>query len=351
MKRAVVATYCERDSYGSVYQAMAFKNALSQLGVSSFIPKLAEKINQYKLSLYVPKSPGQCIIVANRILHKKQMEKRFARTLQFIRQQVDIKTYNTYEELKEKAVGDCYIAGSDQIWHPHLCSPLFFLDFAPEGKRISYAASMGTTKIPEQKRELFYHMLKNFDKISVREADNVSVIQSGTEHPVQVHIDPTFLCERTFWEEKEIPYDIKEPYILVYPLYWDLSLNEQLKKLHRESGMKIVAVCNDWMRVYANKTLYDVGPGEFLWLIHHAEAVVTSSFHGVALSTIYNKKLAMVVNPHMPSRLNSLANLLGLKTVKITEVLDMDIAFYTHVNQKIQEEKTRSVAYLKENVE
>ena len=279
------------------------------------------------------------------------MEKRFVRTLQFIRQQVDIKAYDTYEELKEKAVGDCYIAGSDQIWHPHLCNRIFFLDFVSQGKRISYAASMGTTKIPEGKKDLFYKLLKNFDKVSVREEDNVPVIQPGVERPVHVHIDPTFLCDQNFWEEKEIPYNIKGPYILVYPLYWEPSLNAQLKTLHKESGMKIVAVCNDWMRVYANKVLYDVGPGEFLWLIHHAEAVVTSSFHGVALSTIYNKKLAMVVNPQMPSRLNNLVNLLGLKKARITEVLDMSTAFYTHVDQRIQEEKTRSVAYLKENLE
>ena len=298
----------------------------------------------------MPKSPGQCVIVANRILHKKQMEKRFARTMAFIQAQVDIDTYASYEELKEKAQADYYIAGSDQIWHPHLCNPVFFLDFAPEGKRISYAASMGTTKIPEDKKERFYQLLENFDKVSVREEDNVPVIQPGVSSDVQVHIDPTFLCEPSFWEEKEIPYDIKEPYILVYPLYWDPSLNEQLKKLHKESGVKIVAVCNDWMRVYANRFLYDVGPGEFLWLIHHAEAVITSSFHGVALSTIYNQKLAMVVNPKMPSRLNNLANLLGLEKAEITNVLNMDKGFYAQVNQKIQEEKARSMAYLTENL-
>ena len=37
-----------------------------------------------------------------------------------------------------------------------------------------------------------------------------------------------------------------------------------------------------------------VGPAEFLWLIQHAESVVTNSFHGTALSVIFQKPLRVV---------------------------------------------------------
>lgn len=350
MKKAVIATYCERDSYGSILQSLALKNVLSNIGFKSEIVKKFDSVSQEKISLFIPRSPGQCVLIATRIFKSLKIKKRFKRTLSFIKEYIDFKNYETIENLSDNLDADVYIAGSDQIWHPKLCNSVFFLEFAKSKKCISYAASMGVTDIPEENKEKFAAMLQKFKTISVREADNAEIIKDKVSAPVDVHIDPTFLCEKSFWQAKENPYKIKEPFILVYPIYWNISLNKELEELHKKTGIKIISVCNDWMRVYANEALYDVGPAEFLWLINHAEAVVTSSFHGVALSTIYNKKIAIVNNPKNPSRVGNLIDVLGLKVVPISEVLNFDTSIYKDINKKIDYEKQRSLAYLKENL-
>jgi hypothetical protein len=72
-------------------------------------------------------------------------------------------------------------------------------------------------------------------------------------------------------------------------LYWDKSLNKQIKKLKKDSGYKVIGVfTSGFNRVCCDIKLRDVGVDEFLWLVDNAEAVITSSFHGAVFSTIFD---------------------------------------------------------------
>ena len=63
---------------------------------------------------------------------------------------------------------------------------------------------------------------------------------------------------------------------------------------------------------------YALGPSEFLWLLAHAKAAFTDSFHGSVFSIIYEKPLYMFrredANNYMFSRLETL-----LSKFKLTE--------------------------------
>lgn len=49
---------------------------------------------------------------------------------------------------------DYCVVGSDQVWNPHFGNyHQFFLGFAPEEKRLSYAASISTTEIPAEEHD------------------------------------------------------------------------------------------------------------------------------------------------------------------------------------------------------
>ena len=192
--------------------------------------------------------------------------------------------------------------------------------------------------------------LKNFDSISVREEDMVPVIQKYIDKHVLQHIDPTFLISAAEWRRYENRYDIKKPYILVYALYWDRGLNDCLKKLHKKTGYQIISIQDGIRPIYANKRVLDAGPEEFLWLIDHAQAVVTSSFHGTAFSVIFNKSFYPVLNPNAPSRINSLVKTLH---IPIAATLNMLMDFspdYTKVNNYIKREKQRSIDYLRREI-
>ena len=354
MKKICVSTYCDWNNYGSILQSIGFKKMLYKLGYTSVLvqDKPAPPAN-FQASLHICKNPMANIKNIYLYAKRKKVSLKYRNSLKFMRENVDILYYNNYDVLKNNPPeADYYIAGSDQIWRPQTCHPVFFLDFVSQDKkRISYAASMGNTNMPEAKKEIFKDFINLFDYISVREKDNVKFIKETVCKETEIHIDPAFLINADQWRKYKKTYDIQGPYILLYALYWDVNLNKQLKQLHRKTGLPIVAICNGLSRIWANKKLFDVDPGQFLWLVDHAEAVVTSSFHGVAFSIIFNKKLAAVVNPKLPSRIENILQTLRVKNSSIDGLMQVNTDFYENTNKRILEEQQKSINYLKKALE
>ena len=349
MKNVIVSTYCDWDNYGSIMQSLGLKRALQSLGFES------------KIVIDHPAPPSQYIpslkISGNMVLNMRKLYaytkkdligNKYKASNKFINDNVDILYYNNYETLKNNPPeADYYIAGSDQIWRPSSCHPVFFLDFVEDkSKRASYAASMGNTKIPDEKRQIFTDFVNSFEHISVREQDNAEAIATVSDKELSVNIDPAYLLSKDEWQKYEKPYPIKKPYILLYALYWDKSFNKELKELHKKTGYDIVAICGGLSKIWANKKLFDVDPGQFIWLIDNAEAVISSSFHGVSFSLIFNKKLAAVINPALPSRITNLFASLGVKNSAITDVCSVDTSFYTNTNEIIKTKKEEALKYL-----
>ncbi len=348
MKKTYTTTYCEWNSYGSMLQALALQQAQKNIGVQNYILKATELPNvKYNL----PKLKSFYIVNIVKwlfnFINKHKTSKKYEKNNKFISENIDIEYGKSYNHiLNNPPKADSFIAGSDQIWHPDLCRPLFFLDFVKDGtNKISYAASMGKTSVPSEKKNEFARLIKNFDAISVREKDDVDVISNYTDKEIAVNIDPTFLLSKKEWRKYEKEYPIKYRYILVYSIYWDEKLNKEVQKLSRETGLKVISVSSGLDKVFAHKKLYDVGVDEFLWLIDNAEYVITSSFHGVAFSTIFNKKFSAVINPKLPSRIKSLTDLLCIPIVPMDNLSQARFN-YNEINCKICFEKDRSLTYL-----
>ena len=345
MKSVKIVTYCTCSSIGSILQSFALKTALLSKGYDSQI--FLERKKQRKFNILNPKQLCRDIF---KVLLRKKIGLANQKRMDFISEYIDTIYYDDYQNLIDIASKDkteCYLAGSDQIWHPDRCNPAFFLDFAKNKKCISYAASMGSTIVPSLKRETFVQLLENFEAISVRESECKEVIKLLTGKTSDVHIDPTFLIEADEWRTYEEQYNVKEPYILLYMIYWDESLKEKVKNLKKRTGMKVYTIKNGLSRAYGDKILYDVGIKDFLWLVDHAEYIVTSSFHGVAMSVIFNKKFSPVVNPDSPSRIENLLRTLSIPCFDIDQLDSADID-YQGINQRILEERTRSLSYLQE---
>lgn len=345
--KVCVATHCTWTSIGSMLQAYGLKYALAQLGCESFIASdLPQRVEERK----APSSLKGTASMAYDALHRASRHLAFQRGVSFINEKLTVCTFENYAALcRADLSADAYLAGSDQIWHPEALKPLFFLAFADSrAKRISYAASMGVETIRPEKREEFRRLLGNIDTISVREAECAKSIAALSGKSVSVHIDPTFLCPQEHWRSLEMPYPMKGKYILIYTIYWDAALNKKMAALHRETGLPVVAVSSHLTRAYANRRLFDVGPEEFLWLLDHAEYVVTSSFHGLALSAIFNKKVSAVINPNAPSRLTNLLRTLSLPVLQIDQLDKCAEIDYAAVNEKILSEAQRGIQYLKD---
>lgn len=351
MKRINTVTYCTWMSIGSVLQAYGLFETLKDQGYKNTI--IVETWNKVFANKKTKSFKGLVRRIFELNIQSKQ-KLAYKKRMQFINEKMEIEYLEGFKEFQDKAITDresIYLAGSDQIWQPDNCNPIFFLDFVKDSKCISYAASMGKTIVAEGKKEIFQKMINKFDYISVREEECADVIRKITEKSVEVNIDPTFLVSTERWREISDPYNIDDSYILLYMLYWDKSYNDKIKKLKKKTGLKVYAISDRLSNVYADRVLYDVGIGEFLWLVDHAEYVITSSFHGTAFATIFNKKFSTIINPKAPSRIENLTRKLSLPIVDIEDLPTTEKFNYDIINEMIEREKNKSIDYLKKVLE
>lgn len=351
-KLVAVSTFCSWASYGSMLQAYALKQMLKRIGYGSYI-LIDRPVITPQMKYRIPRSLNPLTMARGYLNYRliPAISKQYLKNTQFMRDNIDIIYYNGYQELALNYLpADYYLAGSDQVFNPNNPQPGFYFDYiADKSKLLTYACSMGTTTVAPEREAVFTERLRNFKRISVREEDNIPVLQRyNPEAEYQTNIDPTLLLTAEEWRAKEKAYPVGEKYILLYPLYWDNSLNQHIKRLKKESGLKVIGVfTSGFNRVACDEKLYDVGVDEFLWLVDHAEAVITSSFHGAVFSAIFEKKLCLVTNPEMPSRLDNLASMLEIAKCEIPDVLSQNND-YTKARETITKEREKSMAYLEE---
>ena len=351
MKEIKILTFCTYSSIGSILQALGLTKALQTVQCHGTL--WLERCNP-PLHTDRVRSLKSLITILFQALICKQRKCAHQKRLDFIAAHISTeeRAYDdTLPQIAQHSDAVCFLAGSDQIWNPRLCNPAFFLDFADGKKRISYAASMGVTEVPAENEALFRRLVNNFDCISVREQECADVIRRYTDREISVHIDPTFLVSADEWRTYEETYPIRQPYILLYMLYWDNSCKEKIQELKKKTRLPVYAIADGLSRVRADRFLFDVGVGEFLWLIDHAEYVVTSSFHGTAFSIIFNKRFAAVANPSAPSRIHHLVRLLEIPHTDIAELPDAALPDYDEVNRRICQQRDISLQYLKQATE
>ncbi len=339
MKKVFIVTYFTWRNYGAVLQATALNQYLIQMGYDAQLIDYRLQDAKAKIFLSWKSKLRHKVLDLLEKKRRRQTEKFLWKNIKFT------KPYKKMVQLKEIDCSEnCFIAGSDQVWNPNLCNNYFFLDFVHQGRKLSYAASMGQSTIPAENESIIKDYLKGMSALSVREKDAQITLQNLLNRDIEVHIDPTMLLPLEFWKRMESPYPIGKPYVLVYPLYWDQKYNLLLKRIHQEEGLEIVAVGIN-PNVFCTKRIIDADPGQFLFLIHHADRVVTSSYHGTIFSLLYHKKVGLVVNPVHPTRIDNMLEKFDMILLKETWFSDWDVSDF---EDKLVQERERSKQYLKE---
>ena len=249
---------------------------------------------------------------------------------------------------------DYFIAGSDQVWNPHydFVGTSDLLAFAKPEQRVSYAASFGVDEIPDEKKEVYAENLRQFKALSVREKRGAEIIKELIGRDAQVVLDPTMLLTSEQWSkvEKNSKFSPKKKYALVY------SLGE--KSVDFENAINLYG---KEMEIFDIRTLQKngreiaVGPAEFLYLIHHAELILTDSFHASVFSILFHKRFIAFKRPgiDMSSRIISLANTIGAED-KLDSDNNLDCSKrmdYKAVDLLLCTERKKSIDFLKKALE
>ncbi len=386
-KTAIVSCYFIHN-YGSMLQAYATQKLLDKLHIENETINVSGFLGEFRKAQYsyILKSGINSDIFKDRlgkaknVLIKKFLRNDYTRNIR----QRDImfddfaesrirksQIYVSLEDLANKC-SDKYgavLIGSDQLWLPaNIAADYYTLNFVPDKiNSVAYATSFGVSKLPQDVAEMARKFLPRIKHISVREQAGQKLIKELTGRTVPVVCDPTLLFTGEEWMEiQQKDRIIEEPYIFCYFIGNTQIHRDFVKRLKKETGLKIVALIHvdHYMKSdegYADFTPYDIGPAEFLNLIRNASYVCTDSFHSTVFSILYKKEFfdfkryTQNTNQSTNSRLDTLFDLTGIRdrmldgNEDIQDCLNMKID-YEEVHKKLVAVREESYIYLERSL-
>lgn len=246
---------------------------------------------------------------------------------------------------------DAYICGSDQIWNPTYKSTgsAYFLQFAPEYKRIAFAPSFGLSSLPDSLHAIYKEWLNGIPYLSVREEQGAKIIKELTGRDALVVPDPTLCLTRKQWGqvEKKPSFIDDKQYVLTYFLGNETNKYRRFIEAYaKQAGVKIINLFD--MR---EPEYYATDPAEFVWLIHHAKAMFTDSFHGTVFSMIFHTPFLVFDRiesggTKMSSRIETLLSMTGLEKQQFGLTKNIDNTNFRQVDEIIHNNKKRAISFL-----
>lgn len=348
----------EVKNYGSFLQAFSLKSNIEALGhqceFMNIVP--GELLGDYKISkfhkihLLIERLWGWNFV--KRFKYIYQFQSRFSK--KFL-PELGVKQGVTTEHF------DTIVIGSDEVFN---CAQKTWFGFSKQlfgeglnaNKVITYAASFGATTVPKLEKlgikDTVAKLLKNLNKISVRDANSMSVVEELTGAVPNKNVDPVLIYDYT----KHMPssVDLKD-YMIVYTYPGRITDKNEIKAIRayaKNKGLKLVSIGHYFP--WCDMTIVP-HPFEVLAYFKNATCVVTDTFHGSVFSIKFNKQFCTIVRGMNSNKLTHLLEQFGLSgriandVSKLPSIMDTPID-YEPVNSKIAEEKKRSIAYLKENL-
>lgn len=358
MKKVGIMTFHRALNYGAVLQAYALQKTISSFNgvecevVDYLSPKITSDYKPFRVDKNnLIKSISKSIIMYQRRKKRKNSFDLFLKD--YINTSQKIYDENSIELAKNDY--DMFITGSDQVWSPRCVGfdPIYFLTFAENAQKYSYAASFAVKSLPSDLEEEYKNRLKGFQTFSVRESSGKDLVRSLTGRDACVNIDPSLLLNASEWKKIATSVE-KKHYILVFTANPQISLFEFAYKLSKEKGLPIYYI-SDTPCIKKNGITYIVAPtvNEFVGYFMDADYVVTNSFHGTAFSVIFNKDLFVEFKNKSGRniRSESLLNLLGINREIVNGMCEETYINWNDVNKKLEQEVLKSLNYLKRIVE
>ncbi|WP_043931163.1 polysaccharide pyruvyl transferase family protein [Bacillus sp. EB01] len=309
-------TYHQANNYGAVLQAYALQKYLAKQGFQT------EIIN------YRPKSH----LVSQNFKKENVVRKKIKKILNFktfINNRIKSKRFTSFRKsyfnisntifigdeqiLKSKPKYDAYIVGSDQVWNTEISnkSKAYFFHFVSEGKKISYAASLGKQEPNELERQYFTSFLPYFDAISVRERSLKDHLKENFNINAEHVLDPVFLLDKEEWFKIARKTNLPQNFVLCYMMEYSEDLIEHTKQIALEKKCTAIFISPSHQN-FNGKKIESFGPAEFIYALARASYICTNSFHGTAFSLIFQKDFSIVKHSKLNSRISSLIESVGL---------------------------------------
>jgi len=327
-----IITFHRSTNYGAQLQAYALRRFLSLAGhdasVVDYWPDYRREREQlFSLSeLRELKATAKLLYILTRLLTCVRFLKRRSAARAFAENHLNLSQGGRF---------DLAVYGSDQIWRKFQRTtfkgydPVYFgQDSVVANCRITYAASMGPVAFDtESDRAFFQKSMQNFDAVSVRESGLQTMLAEEFAVTATKVCDPTLLLSADDWssliDNRYVP---AYPYILYYRLNPNSTADRFVERLSATMGVKVIEMRGKIpMMHYGSRYRLAAGPQEFLSVLSGARCVVSTSFHGVALSIRLQKQFYFVSKEKNANRAMSLLTDLGLQDRRVTSPKDHDL--------------------------
>lgn len=345
-----ILTFQYAHNYGALLQAYALKTFLNSNNIEAEIINYAS-IQAKEMYAFFPSR------INGGVDFLRKGKRCFLRARQYFLMKKFAENYMEYNITRpfseQKRISGKYksiLVGSDQVWNIQLTNNdlAYFLENIKCENSISYAASFGSSELIKSLPVKCVNLLKGFDSISVREAEAKNKLISIIEKDVSLVVDPVFLLSPDDWKKLERkPKSIRKRYCCLVMLRDDSKLVEQCREYADKKNIEIISIHPMAWKQKCGRQLYDVGPQEFLWLIDHADCIVTNSFHATAFSAIFRKKVITSAISKGNDRISSLIQMLsGANILDPDELIDTNSFHADIINDRVNESKK----YLLENL-
>lgn len=284
-----IFTWHYYQNFGSALQCFALQSILESMGEDVKVinyrnPKFGS-VNIFKENIcYILAPILQCVSkrfkLSNLLFRKKYIN--------------ETRLVRTSEEICEISKHfDVIVYGSDQIWAPNLLNTIYLGEHVDSTvRKISYAASIGLNNIPDNLLPTYKYLLGSFYKIGIREQEGKDLIKAKCDMDSTVVLDPTLMLDVQIYSNMQRKVNgIKQPYLFCYFLNTEHHYKDRVQKYAYKHNLQIIGVSdqttdNEWMT-----RLTGLGADQFLWLINHAETIMTDSYHGSIFSLLFHKNL------------------------------------------------------------
>lgn len=371
-----ILTFHDSHNCGSMLQAFALQKILSdKYGCDVEIIDFSNKAQQ-NMYAPIPKPHNwkQVIKAMIWLTNYRQLKKQYIGYIEFQKKYFILSEveYETLDELKTiEGKYDKLITGSDQVWNI-MCTDAddaYYLNFVENAKKYAYAVSFGAHNVFKLCQTDYYkNLIESMDYVSVRENNAQKWIKQAIGQTVPICLDPTMLLSEKQWTkyidigEKSV---IKGKYIFYYCFGISQPIARFLRKISKKTGLPVYFFeAKEWTLkccwVNGIKLVKEYGPDVFLNVMKHAKIVITTSFHGTAFSTIFQKNFWYIDDgnndPEKDDRALSFLRQLKLMSRYLTteELLEQNL--YEHPNYVVVEEalsdlKKESLQFIEKIVE
>lgn len=361
-----ILTFHHTANYGAILQAYGLWKAIKNLGHDvEIIDYRPEKVDKHfwqgkrfiRLKSIIK---GKGAIIDPSALVKFMKYLKFRYFLNF-KMKLSKKKFSHQTDLNNFAFKyDLVVCGSDQIWCLNSkfrgFNSSYFLDFIDSkfsGRKVSYAASFGSTEDLGDKQDLISKLLGDFNVISVRDSNSLKIVEQECKQQAVKVLDPTFLID---YDKITLPPKKKSNYLLVYN-HGELVEAEKniILQVAKELNLSIISLEKE--NDIADENLINIGPREWLGYFNQASYVITNTYHGTIFSLKFEKQFSVFSYQGKQFKIPDLLKMLKLEnrildtsSFNSVNIKNLNSIDYSLVNKRIAEEVEKSQAYLSNSI-